>query len=65
LFNDQDLKDNLPAGFLIIILITIQINMSESADFEKREAIRRLGPIPVDALQAFGARVEKWRNFGF
>lgn len=25
---------------------------------------RRMGPRPVDALHAFGGRVEKWRNLG-
>jgi hypothetical protein len=25
---------------------------------------KRLGPRPVEALQSFGGRVEKWRNLG-
>uniref|UniRef100_A0A183C4W4 Phosphoinositide phospholipase C n=1 Tax=Globodera pallida TaxID=36090 RepID=A0A183C4W4_GLOPA len=35
---------------------------SSAADFPL--ASRRLGPRPVDALQAFGGRVEKWKTLG-
>uniref|UniRef100_A0A914I8L9 Phosphoinositide phospholipase C n=1 Tax=Globodera rostochiensis TaxID=31243 RepID=A0A914I8L9_GLORO len=35
---------------------------SSAADFPS--ASRRLGPRPVDALQAFGGRVEKWKTLG-
>lgn len=35
-------------------------NESEHDEFKKP-----IGPSPVEALQAFGGRVEKWKNLGF
>ncbi|KAI6230307.1 hypothetical protein M3Y99_01077200 [Aphelenchoides fujianensis] len=48
----------------VVWLKKMYLGLYNQSDAQCYSDVKRFGPRPVEALQAFGGRVEKWRNLG-